>query len=235
MVSTMIKAVFFDFFNTLAYYQPPREQAYIDICKEHGIKLEEKSLAKSLPIADQFWRDENRHNPIDNKTPEEKFNFWTDYVIRAVEGAGAVISRDVARKILSTMQQTKYEFRAYADVIGTLKILKEHKLILGLISNVAKDIQKTFNDLGLQPYLDYYVTSLEVGYDKPQPEIVQAALQKARVKSDEALYIGDQYELDIVGARGVGIKAVLIDRNNWFPEITDCPRIQTLNKITTYV
>jgi REG-2-like HAD superfamily hydrolase len=231
----MIKAVFFDFFNTLAYYQPPREQAYIDICGKHGIKLEEKALAKSLPLADQFWRNENRHSPIDNKTTEEKFSFWIEYVSRAVEGAGADISRNIAHEILSIMQQTTYEFRAYPDVISTLKMLKEHKLTLGLISNVGKDLQKTFNDLGLQPYLDYYITSHEVGCDKPQPGIFQAALQKAKVKSDEALYIGDQYELDIVGARGVGIKAILVDRKNWFPEITDCPRIQSLDKITTYI
>jgi REG-2-like HAD superfamily hydrolase len=231
----MIKAVFFDFFNTLAYYQPPREQAYIDICREHGIKLEEKALTKSLPLADQFWRDENRHSPIDSKTAEEKFSFWIEYVIRAVQGAGADISRDIAHEILSTMQQAKYEFRAYPDVIDTLKMLKEHKLTLGLISNVGKDLQKTFNDLGLQPYLDYYITSHEVGCDKPQPRIFQAALQKAKVKPNEAIYIGDQYELDIIGAHGVGMKAILIDRKSWFPDITDCPRIQTLDEIAHYI
>ena len=93
MFAAMIKAVFFDFFNTLAYYQPPREQVYIDVCREHGIQLEEKALAKSLPLADQFWRDENRHSPIESKTPEEKFSFWTEYVSRAVKGAGVEISR----------------------------------------------------------------------------------------------------------------------------------------------
>ena len=145
------------------------------------------------------------------------------------------LAEDIAREILSKMQQAKYEFKAFPDVIDTLKMLKEHKLILGLISNVGKDLQKTFNDLGLQPYLDYYITSHEVGCDKPQPGIFQAALQKAKVKPDEVIYIGDQYELDIVGARGVGMKAILIDRKHWFPDITDCPRIQTLDEITHYI
>jgi HAD superfamily hydrolase (TIGR01549 family) len=174
----MIKAVFFDFFNTLAYYQPPREQVYTDVCRKHGINIEEKALTKSLPLADLFWRDKNRHSPIDNKTPEEKFSFWIEYISRAVKGTGVEISQEIAREILSIMQQTKYEFRVYPDVINTLKILKEHNLILGLISNVGKDIQKTFIDLGLQPYLHYYITSHEVGCDKPKPGIFQAALNK---------------------------------------------------------
>lgn len=231
----MIKAVFFDFFNTLAYYQPPREQAYIDVCGEHGIHLEEKRLAKSLPTADQFWRDENRSNPIEKKTPEEKFDFWTEYVSRAVKGAGVEISHDLARKILQKMQQTNYEFKAFQDVASTLKLLRERRLILGLISNVGKDMQKTYKDLGFEPYLNYYVTSHEVGFDKPQPEIFQAALQKAETKPEESLYIGDQYDLDIIGARGVGMKAVLIDRKNWFPDMKDCPRIQSLDEIVKYI
>lgn len=231
----MIKAIFFDFFNTLAYYQPPREQVYIDVCGEHGINVEEKALATSLPLADTFWRDENRRNPIEKRTQEEKFAFWTEYVIRAVKGAGAEISRDLAGKILSKMQQMKWEFKAFYDVANTLKSLKERDLMLGLISNAGQDMQKTYKELGLQPYLDYYVTSLEVGYDKPQPEIFQAALQKAKVRAEESIYVGDQYELDIVGARGVGMKAILIDRKDWFPDITGCPRIQSLDEIVKYI
>ena len=133
------------------------------------------------------------------------------------------------------MKQTKWEFKAFRDIINTLQMLKERGLLLGLISNAGQDMQKTYKELGLQPYLDYYVTSHEVGYDKPQPEIFQAALQKAKVKPAEAIYVGDQYELDIIGARGVGMAAILIDRKNWFPDIMDCPRIQSLDEIIKYL
>lgn len=231
----MIKAIFFDFFNTLACYQPPREQVYINICGEHGIHVEEKALFKSLPLADTFWRDENRRHPIDKRTQEEKTAFWTEYAIKALKGAGVEINRDLALKILSKMQQMKWEFKAFDDVSNTLKMLKDRGLTLGLISNVGQDMQKTFKELGLQPYLDYYVTSLEVGFDKPRPEIFQAALQKAKVNPEEVIYVGDQYELDIVGARGVGMKAILIDRKRWSTDITDCPRIQSLAEIMKHI
>jgi HAD superfamily hydrolase (TIGR01509 family) len=96
-------------------------------------------------------------------------------------------------------------------------------------------MEATYTKLGLQPYLNFKVTSAEVGYDKPRPEIFLAALEKATVKPEEALYVGDQYQIDIVGARGVGIKALLIDRNNYFPDITDCPRLHSLTEIKEYI
>lgn len=231
----MIKAVFFDFYNTLATYHPPREELYVNICRGLGIKVEAKALFSSLAAADIFYRNENSRSPVDKKTPEEKINFYVEYATKILGGAGVQISRDTALQILAKVREQKWEFKAYEDTLPTLKDLENRGLILGLISNVVQDMEPTYTELGLQPYLDFKVTSAEVGCDKPRPEIFIAALEKAKVKSKEALYVGDQYDVDIVGARGVGIKAVLIDRNNYFADITDCPRIHSLTEIVDYL
>jgi putative hydrolase of the HAD superfamily len=231
----MTKAVFFDFYNTLATHHPPREEAWVNACRELGIKLEAKTLFNSLPAADMYWRNEDSRSPIDKRTPEGKIDFYAEYGTRILQGAGVEVSRDTALQLLAKLRQHKWEFKAYDDTLPTLKELKNRGLILGLVSNVAQDMEPTYTELGLQPYLDFKVTSAEVGCDKPRPEIFMAALKKAQVKPEESIYVGDQYHLDIVGARGVGIKAVLIDRNNYSPDITDCPRIRSLNEITQYV
>jgi HAD superfamily hydrolase (TIGR01549 family) len=231
----MVKAVLFDFYNTLASYYPPREDFYINACREFGIDVEAKALYTSLSIADIFYRNENSRSPIEKKSAEEQINFYIEYITRIIGGAGVKISSDSAIKILAKIKEYKWEFKIYTDALPTLKILKERSLILGLISNVAQDMEATYVKLGLQPYLDFKVTSAEVGYDKPRPEIFLAALKKAAVKPEQALYIGDQYQIDIVGAQGVGIQALLIDRNDYFPEITDCPRLHSLTEITQYL
>ncbi|MGD0353144.1 MAG: HAD family hydrolase [Dehalococcoidia bacterium] len=231
----MIKAVLFDFYNTLASYYPPREDIYISSCRELGIDVEAKALFTSLTAADIFYRNENSRSPIDSKNPEEKINFYVEYVTRIIGGAGAEISRDAALQILAKIREYKWEFKVYDDALPVLKTLKKRGLILGLISNVAQDMEATYTKLGLQPYLTFKVTSAEVGYDKPRPEIFLAALGKAKVKPGEALYVGDQYQIDVVGARGVGIKALLIDRNDYFPDITDCPRLHRLTEIKEYI
>jgi len=89
--------------------------------------------------------------------------------------------------------------------------------------------------LGLEPYLDFVVTSEEAGADKPNPPIFQAALRQARVDASEAIHVGDQYKIDVVGARGVGINPILIDRYDLYPELSDCPRIRNLTELAKYL
>ena len=231
----MIKAVFFDFYNTLASHYPPREQVYVDACRELGIKVEAKALFKSLPAADMYWRDESSRSPVDDRSPEEKIDFYAEYATRILRGAGVELNRDTALQILGKLRQYDWKFKAYDDALPVLKELKDRGLILGLISNVVQDMESTYEELGLKPYLASKVTSAEVGCDKPDPDIFLAALKKAQVKPEEAIYVGDQYDLDVVGARGVGMKAVLIDRNDFFTDITDCPRIHSLTEIVEHV
>jgi len=68
----MIKAVFFDFYNTLATYHPPREDLYVNICRGLGITVEARALFTSLAAADIFYRNENSRSPVDKKAPKRK-------------------------------------------------------------------------------------------------------------------------------------------------------------------
>jgi len=110
-----------------------------------------------------------------------------------------------------------------------MKALKQRGLILGLISNLI------IGEVHLESYLDFIVTAQEVGADKPEPPIFMAALERAGVKASQAVYVGDQYETDVVGARGVGIKPILIDRYDLMPEASDCPRIHSLSEVVEYI
>jgi len=61
------------------------------------------------------------------------------------------------------------------------------------------------------------------------------ALQRAGVDASEAIHVGDQYKIDVAGARGVGINPILIDRYDLYPEFSDCPRIRNLTELTKYL
>ena len=43
----MIKAVCFDFFNTLAYFDPPREEFYAKVAGEFGVKVTPQAIGES--------------------------------------------------------------------------------------------------------------------------------------------------------------------------------------------
>jgi putative hydrolase of the HAD superfamily len=231
----MIKAICFDFFNTLAGYSPSREQLYVDVCAANGINLDPKILARKIYIADMYWRDENRKSPMEKKNKLLQFLFYIKYISRVLQESGVKANSILAVKILLRMKQIKWEFVNFNDSIPTLKSLKEKGYKLGLISNVDKNIETTYKSLGILDYLDFNVTSGEAGCEKPDPGIFQTALAKGNISAEETLFVGDQYDLDIVGARNAGIKAILIDRNDWFDDINDCPRIKSLSQIKEYL
>jgi len=126
-------------------------------------------------------------------------------------------------------------FALFDDVLSTLKALKQQSFTLGLLTNLDSDMVSICRELGLEPYLDFVVTSKEAGADKPSPPIFLAALDKAGVNASEAVHVGDQYKLDVIGARGVGINPILVDRYDICPEVSDCPRIHSLTELAQHL
>jgi FMN phosphatase YigB (HAD superfamily) len=63
----------------------------------------------------------------------------------------------------------------------------------------------------LAQYFDVLIDSKLVGFEKPDPRIFQPALAGLGVAPEEALYVGDLYEVDVIGARRAGMAAVLLD------------------------
>jgi len=144
---------------------------------------------------------------------------------------------DMFMKIMKRVQQLSQgmSFALFDDVLSTLKTLKEQNLTLGLLTNLDRDMKPICRELGLEPYINFIVTSGEVGFDKPKPPIFLAALQQAGVNASEAVHVGDQYKLDVIGALGVGIAPILIDRYDLYAEVSDCPRIHSLTELTEYL
>jgi len=233
----MIKAVFFDWFNTLALYDPPREELHGQACREFGIELSPEAVRRGFLTADRYFWEENAKSPVEKRSPEEKAEVYYRYQDILLTEAGAKVDKELLLKIMRRAHQLFKEvtFVLFDDVLSTLKTLKERGLIIGLLTNASKEMISIYHKLGLEPYLDFVVTSEEVGSDKPQPPIFLTALERAGVNSSEAVHVGDQYQLDVVGAKGVGISPIFIDRYDLYPEITECPRIHTLPEVVEYI
>ena len=231
----MIKAVFLDFFNTLAGYTQSRERVYTEVCSKYRIPVDVKALVKAFPVADKYLRDQFRARPMEKRNKLNLLNLFMNHATILLKSTGIKINKIIAFRLVLNWMKYKWDFKLFEDALDILKYCKEKGMVTGIISNIDKDMTDISEKLGLKPYIDFYVTSQEAGCDKPSPEIFKLALQKAGIQPEEAIYTGDQYDMDIIGARDVGIKAILIDRNNWYPEITDCPRIQSLLELKIFL
>jgi HAD superfamily hydrolase (TIGR01549 family) len=87
---------------------------------------------------------------------------------------------------------------------------------LGLVSNFdhGPTARQILADHGLAHRFDPIVISDEVGRRKPHPAIFEMALRAAAVRADEALFIGDSVDDDVVGARNAGVRVVWLNKTS---------------------
>jgi putative hydrolase of the HAD superfamily len=230
----MIKAVFFDFFNTLVYFDPPREKHYADIAAGFGVRITPSAVAAALPEADAWWRSENSRSTIKDREQEAKFDAYRGYSLRILRDAEDAVSPEQALQTLAGAFSAGFKLKNYDDSLPSLQALKGKNMQMGVISNIGEQIDSYIDKAGFTDYLTHRVTSFEAGCDKPQPQIFQLALKRAGVTAAETLFVGDQYELDVLGARNAGITPILIDRNG-AGAAYDCIVIKDLSQVIDYL
>ncbi|UCG54480.1 MAG: HAD family hydrolase [Dehalococcoidia bacterium] len=231
----MIKAVFFDLYQTLINYDPPREMELARIINEYGIEVTKEVIHRPMIIADEFIYKEHARLPITKRSKSEQKALYSQYQTIILEEAGIEPTPELIQNNIFKMQQVTFHRVLFDDVLPALKQLDNNGIILGLISNIDSDISPLFNKLGLTPLLKVVVTSLDCGYHKPQPEIFQQAASEAGVKVSESIYIGDQYQIDVLGAKEAGMKGILIDRNGFFDNNTEELIMKDFYQLVDYV
>ena len=227
----MIEAVFFDLYGTLAGFSPSRYEVQSAACAEIGIDVTAQGVLNGYALADAFMARQNSTRPLRALSPSQRETFFAEYERLILSGSGVEVDTGTALDVWQRVQRTPYGMRAFDDVAPTLDILKMRGLTLGIISNMNRRGDDLTESLGLTPYLDFAVTSLEVGAEKPHPPIFMAALARAGVEPGAAVHVGDQIESDVEGARAAGINPVFLDRDGTRPRFGDCPRIEGLMEL----
>jgi putative hydrolase of the HAD superfamily len=86
------------------------------------------------------------------------------------------------------------------------------KYQLHLITNGFSEVQDVkLKSSGMDKYFNRVITSEEAGVKKPNVKIFQFALSQTNALLRESIMIGDDYEVDIVGARKFGMDQVFFN------------------------
>jgi putative hydrolase of the HAD superfamily len=105
---------------------------------------------------------------------------------------------------------------------------------MGVISNSDGTVGKLLEELDLAQYFESVTDSHVCGCEKPSPQIFQIALNTLKVNPEQAIYIGDVYSVDFLGARGVGMSALLMDAAGVYAA-TKYPRVASLEQVAHYL
>ena len=137
----------------------------------------------------------------------------------------------LAKQIWELAISVPKDFIPFEDTVPALAALKEQGYLLGVLSNLRRDMDQLCQQLGLAQYLDFCISPLEAGAEKPDKAMFLAALSRLNIEAGEAVHVGDQYRSDVEGAQAVGIHGVLLDRGGWREDVTDCPKVASLDEL----
>jgi putative hydrolase of the HAD superfamily len=217
----MLRAVIFDVDFTLSRPGPELgAEAYERVGAVHGLALDPGRYeeARLAAFADMRAHPELVHD-------EEIWVAFTEDIVRGMGGASGE-ARACAVEIVRRWEDHA-NFDLYDDAVPTLEEMRRHGLGVGLISNGQRDLEEFARHHLLD--VDVAVGSKSHGRTKPHASIFETALAVLGAGASEAVMVGDSVVDDIEGARALGMRAILLDRDGLVPGEPD--RISDLRSL----
>ncbi len=210
------RAVFLDAFNTLWYVKRSATQIWHELLAEMS---EDRSI-EQIRAAEKKEQNELLERWTSLETSERPNALavieavWEDYDTKIMNHLGLSVDRDTLRSeitprffdMLALFDETK-------EVLETLRSQGYH---IAIVSNGGQQ-ESIAKHLGVGCHFDAIVGSWHVGVRKPMPEIFRMALSSLGVTPEQAIMVGDNRDDDVMGATGVGIKGIHLNRSNEAP------------------
>lgn len=108
---------------------------------------------------------------------------------------------------------------SYPGMYDTLKKAKDSGYLLGALSDFP--IGHKLETLKIASLCDFMASCEDFGYLKPNPVPFAAMLDALNIKAKEALYIGDSYSKDIIGAKNAGLYTCYLNKKNDKSDMAD--------------
>lgn len=216
-----LRAVLFDAGNTLVFLDYARLAEGVGSAL--GLPLTGEGLARHGPAA-------ARAMELAKGTDQQRATAYLEALF--LLGGVPRDSLGQVRECLSRMHRERHLWSSVAErTAEALERLRQAGLKLAVVSNSDGRVEQALDAAGLREYFDVVIDSALVGVEKPDPRIFHAALDALNVRPEETLYVGDLYEIDVLGARAAGMEAVLLGS----PEASSDPSCRTAPSIMDLV
>jgi len=144
-----------------------------------------------------------------------------DLILRTHRRMGVSLDRATAEDYARWCHQPIREmFTAAPGAHWTLERVREAGYAIGLVSNTFMISQAMDEDLTRAGVIDYFqarVYSCDVGYAKPSRQVFEVAVSRLGVPAARIMFVGDLINVDIKGAKRLGMATVLITPDGRIP------------------
>jgi HAD superfamily hydrolase (TIGR01509 family) len=220
------QAILFDVGGTLLNVACDPHTAAIEAVAHLG-DLSPAEFAVAIQKVVEEWRAADGRPEVED-LPET----WVDHNRRALTLTGFAGDIAVAAQIMEDVFLSE-GLEVYPEVVGVVTALASRGYKMGIVSNWPATLELTLQQFGLGIFFPVIVASGTVGYAKPHPQIFRIAADRMGVDPQDALYVGDSVEHDVMGARAVGMNAVLLDRAGRHESYQ--PKVQSLVQLLEFI
>jgi putative hydrolase of the HAD superfamily len=223
------KHLFFDLDRTLWDFETNSDETLHEILIKYnlaakGISSLQVFKEKYSGINTMLWNLYLNEKIIKEKLNLQRFNLTLEaFGIKDTQLANAIADDYVEMSPLKTnlfphaMEMLEYLYGQYK---------------LHIITNGFDEVQfKKLERTGMGRYFDQVITSEEAGAMKPKEKIFHFALNKASALASESLMIGDEIEIDLLGAKAAGLDQMFVNHHGKIHTESFTYEVQSLAEI----
>lgn len=199
------------------------DETLVDLRAAMGNTLREISAADLEHFTEQDWAGYQHLYAADPLGYYDKYlagelSFTRQRLLRvahAQETHGLPVFDDYAEKAWNAAydQVLPLHFKAYGDVVPVLDLLDARGIPYGAVSNNVHDYQRAKLDAAGLERIKILVGIDAVDAAKPDPAIFLEGVRLLGTDPGRTLYVGDNFEVDALGAGNAGLQGIWLDRS----------------------
>lgn len=228
-----ITHIVFDLDDTLRFNEPHSHTFFTDHAESLGSPLDAKQRRASHIWEHSYWATSDDLIADLKQFGEGTESFWLNYSKRHLLALGFAKERAqaLAAELHAHMRENyRPASLVYPQTLQALQALKAAGYHIGLLTNRPKPAHAEMHAIGLDTYLDFFLTASQLGAFKPSKEIFENLVRFLGIRPEQMVYVGDNYYADVIGARNADVLPILLNWNGLYSNV-DCLEIKSISEL----